>query len=90
MEKVPKQETTLIHQRLIAKQHCNYLLKLRELRVEERKPSFYLLETRIDSNLSLKKCWQTDEVKGVSAGGKAGNRVIAVHAGSEEGFVSGT
>jgi len=90
MEKVPKQETTLIQQPLIAERRCNYLLKLKERRLEERKTSFYWVDTSIDSNLSLKKCWQTDEVKGVSADGKAGNRVIAVHAGSEGGFVSGT
>lgn len=90
MEKVPKQETTLIQQPLIAERRCNYLFKLKELPMEERKTSFYSMKKRIDSNLSLKKCWQTDEVKGVSADGKAGNRVIADHGGSEEGFVSGT
>jgi len=56
MEKVPKQETTLIQQPLIAERRRNYLLKLKELRLEVRKTSFYLVDTRTDSNLSLKKC----------------------------------
>jgi hypothetical protein len=43
----------------------------------------------IDSNLTFKKCWQTDEVKGVLADGSAKNRPTVVHAGSEDGFITG-
>ena len=56
MEKVPKQDTTLKVQPLIAQRRYNYLFKLLELRFEGRKIYFYLVETRTDSNLSLKKC----------------------------------
>jgi hypothetical protein len=50
---------------------------------------FYLDETWIYSNLTFKKCWQTNEVKTFLADGSAKNRPIVAHAGSEDGFVTG-
>jgi hypothetical protein len=43
----------------------------------------------LDSNLTFKTCWQTDEVKGVLADGSEKNRLIVVNAGSEDGFATG-
>jgi transposase len=39
--------------------------------------------------LTFKKCWQSEEVKGVCADGNAGKRLIMVHAGSRAGFLQG-
>jgi hypothetical protein len=65
------------------------LVKLNKLR-SERREIFYVDETWTDSNLIFKKSWQTAEVKGVLADGNAENRLIVVHAGSEDGFVAGS
>jgi hypothetical protein len=40
-----------------------------------------------DSNLTSKKCWQTDKVKGVSSRGNIGNTMTDIHASSQDGFV---
>ena len=42
----------------------------------EGKPVFYLDETWVDSNLTFRKCWQSDDVFRVCADGNAGNRLI--------------
>jgi hypothetical protein len=39
--------------------------------------------------LTFKKCWQSEEVKGVCADGNAGKRIIMVHAGSRADFLQG-
>jgi hypothetical protein len=59
------------------------------LRSEGRR-IFYLDESWVDSNLTFKKCWQSEEVKGLCTDGNAGKRLIMVHAGSHAGFLQGT
>jgi hypothetical protein len=48
---------------------------------------FCLDESWVDSNLMYKKCWQSEEVRGVCADGNAGYRLIMVLAGSSAGFL---
>jgi hypothetical protein len=43
-----------------------YFVNIKTLRSEGRK-IFYLNESWVDSNLTFKKCWQSEEVKGVCA-----------------------
>jgi hypothetical protein len=56
-----------------------YLVKIKALRSEGRQ-IFYVDESWVDSNLTFKMLWQSEEVKGVCAVGNAGKRLIMVHA----------
>jgi hypothetical protein len=71
----------------IVEWHYRYLVKLNELWSEGRS-IFYIDEMWTDSNLTFKKCSQTDEVTGVLADGNVKKRVIGFHADSENGFVT--
>jgi len=39
-----------------------------------------------DSNLTQRKCWQMDKVKGVLSRGNIGNTMTDIHASSQDGF----
>jgi hypothetical protein len=65
-----------------------YLVKIKALCSEGRQ-IFYIDESWVDSNLTFKKCWQSEEVKGVCTDGNARKRLIMVHAGSCAGFLQG-
>lgn len=51
---------------------------------------FYLDEIWIDSCLTFETCCLKYEVKGVLEDGNTGNRLIVVHAGSENGCIAGS
>jgi hypothetical protein len=65
-----------------------YLVNIKTVRSEGRQ-IFYLDESWVDSNLTFKKCWQSEEVKAVGADVNAGKRLIMVHIGSRAGFLQG-
>ena len=46
-------------------------------------------ETWVDTNLTFKKCWQSESVFGVAENISSTGRYIVVHAGNENGFVQG-
>lgn len=59
---------------------------MRKNRIEGR--SVVLLdETYIHASYSVKKCWQTEDEKGVLTNDSTGSRWIIVHAGGEMGFI---
>jgi hypothetical protein len=58
-----------------------HLVQTKRLR-EEGKEMFYVDETWVDSNMTSSKCWQGEREKC-----SAGNRLILLHAGSENGFL---
>lgn len=65
--------------------------ELKKLR-NQGKNIYYLDETWLDSNITVKMCWQT-EVFGVQDNYpiiiSSGNRLILLHSGSKEGFLDG-
>ncbi|XP_039285343.1 uncharacterized protein LOC120351576 [Nilaparvata lugens] len=78
----------LIEKPEIVNWRYKYLIEMKALR-ETGREIFYLDETWIDSNITVKKCWQSDEIFGVQENYSAGNRLIVLHAGSASGFLSG-
>ena len=76
----------LIKSQDIVTWHSRCLTIIKHLR-SEGKPIFYLDETWVDSNLTFRKCWQSDDVFGICADANAGNRLIIVTAGSRTGFL---
>ena len=47
-------------------------------------------ETWLYTNITVKKCWRSDEVFGIAKNYSAGNRLILVYAGSKNEFVKST
>ena len=79
----------LIERENIVNWRCAYLREIKQLKQENR-PIFYLDETWVDGNLTFRKCWQHNDVKGVSTNVNAKNRLIVVHLGGEStGFIVG-
>lgn len=54
---------------------------------KEMRPLVFLDETWVDSNLTVGKCWQSDEVFGVMQTGVASRRIIVLCAGGDMGFI---
>lgn len=71
----------------IVYKRVNYLRKLKEVR-EEGGPIVFMDETYIHTSHSPRKGWQTDGIAHTTPIGK-GDRIIIVHAGSEDRFVKG-
>jgi transposase len=65
-----------------------YLVQIKSFR-ESGRNIFFLDETWVDSNITVDKCWQSNEVFGVLQNYSAGNRLVILHAGSKNGFVPG-
>jgi len=65
-----------------------FLRSIKQYR-SEGKNIIYLDETWVDTNLSFKKCWQSENVFGVAENISSSGRYIVVHAGNENGFVQG-
>ena len=63
-----------------------YLRSMQSFRKEKR-PLVFVDETWIDSNLTVGKCWQSDEIFGVMKTGAAAQRVTALCAGGDMGFI---
>lgn len=65
-----------------------YLRSLKSLR-DEGRTIYYLDETWVDSNLTFRKCWQAQGVRGILSNSSSSSRLIVVSIGSIEGFVPG-
>ncbi|PSN41483.1 hypothetical protein C0J52_18143 [Blattella germanica] len=50
---------------------------------ESGKEIFYLDETWLDSNINVRKCWQSDDIFGAPKNYSAGNHLILLHAGAK-------
>jgi len=71
---------------LVAKRHT-FLSKVTKLRLTGRK-FIYLDETWLNSNHTVSYCWiDSDSNGGMKVPSGGGNRLIILHAGSEDGFV---
>jgi hypothetical protein len=69
-----KKRKFLIERLDIVNWRRSYLQKIK-VHHNEGTELFYFDESWVDSNLTYKKCWQSEEVRGVSANGNAGNRL---------------
>jgi hypothetical protein len=76
MAKVTKQENGFDG----AARYCCVALACSYYLLSEGEKNLYLDEAQIDCSATLKKCWQTVEVKVVLADGNTGNRPIVCHA----------
>ena len=65
---------------------CMYLRAIRRYR-ELNRPLIFIDETWVDNNLTVRKCWQSESQPGVLSKTNSSNRLIVVHAGSENGFL---
>jgi hypothetical protein len=54
---------------------------------EDGKGIFYVDDNWIDSNITFIKCWQEETEFGIQKNYNAGNRLILLYAGSENGFL---
>lgn len=63
-----------------------YLRSIRKFR-EEGRPIFFLDETWADSNLTHRRCWQNEDVRGVLTSTSGSHRFIITHIGSKDGFL---
>lgn len=63
-----------------------YIHTIRKYRAEDRN-IIYIDETWVNNDLTVKNCWQSAEVFGVSSSISSTGRFIVVHAGSSRGFV---
>lgn len=68
---------------------CEYLKSMRRFR-EEKRPIVYVDESWVDSNLTFNKCWQSENQPGVLTNTSSSNRLIIVHAGTQDGFLNGS
>lgn len=78
----------LIERADIVAWRSKYLTKIRQCRSEGQNV-FYLDESWVDTNLTFQKCWQRkNDVRGIMKG-NATKRLIIVHIGSRNGFLTG-
>ena len=78
----------LIEKPEIVLMRYKYLVQIKSFR-EFGRNIFFLDETWVDSNITVDKCWQSNEVSGVLQNYSAGNRLVILHAGSKNGFIPG-
>lgn len=71
----------------IVAQRINFLRKIKCFR-EEGRDIVYTDETYVNAGHTVSKCWQTNQI-GLSVPFNKGERMILVHAGSKNGFISG-
>ena len=64
-----------------------YLRKMKQYR-DAGRPIVYTDETFVHANHTMHKCWQSDEIS-LKAPFSKGDRLIILHAGSEQGFIEG-
>ncbi|GLG95894.1 Uncharacterized protein GBIM_02761 [Gryllus bimaculatus] len=87
-KKCNSKRKVLIERADIVDWRSKYLVQMRNLR-EEGREIVYIDETWIDNSLVVKKCWQHDDIIGVTANISASVRLIVVHAGGNNGFING-
>lgn len=51
------------------------------------KKTIYIDETWLDNDITVNKCWQNEQVFGVTSNMRSSGRLIVVHVGSVTGFV---
>lgn len=71
----------------IVAQRINFLRRIKKYR-EEGRPIVYTDETYVNAGHTVPKSWQSDEI-GLNIPLSKGERMIIVHAGSDDGFVPG-
>lgn len=76
----------LIERQDIVNWRSKYLVKIKQYR-EEGRSIVYIDETWVDSNLTFRKCWQSNDVMGVQENVNSANRLIILHAGTSNGFI---
>jgi hypothetical protein len=76
----------LIERPYIVTWRGSYLQKIK-VHHNEGREIFCLDDSWVDSNLTYKKCWQSEEARGVCADENAGNTRIMVHVGSSACFL---
>ncbi|GLV38151.1 hypothetical protein CBL_10118 [Carabus blaptoides fortunei] len=80
--------TLLVEKHDVRLLRLDYLRKIRVYRNADR-PIVYLDETYIHSSHTVPKTWSDDPTKGLMSPGSKGQRLIIVHAGYKEEFISG-
>lgn len=83
----PDKRTVAMERPDIVQWRFRYLRDIKKFRKENRL-IIYLDESWIDSNLCFGKCWQAGKIRALTKK-SAGNRLIIVHAGSQDGFIKG-
>jgi transposase len=66
----------LIERADIVAWRSKYLVKMKQYQ-EEGRPILYVDEPWVDSNLTFRKCWQSDDVMGIQTNVNSGNRLIS-------------
>ena len=79
--------TLLMERSDIVAQRINFLRKIKCFR-EEGRDIVYTDETYVNAGHTVSKCWQTNQI-GLSVPFNKGERMILLHAGSKNGFISG-
>jgi len=87
-KKCRSKRKVLIEKPEIVMMRYKYLVQIKSFR-ESGRNIFFLDETWVDSNITVNKCWQSNEVFGVLQNYSAGNRLVILHAGSKNGFIPG-
>jgi hypothetical protein len=62
------------------------LVKIKQYR-EKGRLIVYIDVTWVDSNLTFRKCWQSNDVIGVQKNVNSANTLIILHAGTSKGFI---
>ncbi|XP_049868104.1 uncharacterized protein LOC126375422 [Pectinophora gossypiella] len=90
-KKCRQNRSILIEKDNIKAWRARYLRRIRENDAlgPDKKPVIYMDETWIHAHYTVSKCWQSSRDKGVRKNDSPGQRWVIVHAGSENGFVSG-
>jgi hypothetical protein len=76
----------LIERADIVEWRSKYLMKMKQY-WEEGCPILYVDESWVDSNLTFRKCWQSDDVMGIQVNVNSRNSLIMLHAGGINSFV---
>ena len=80
--------TCLMERSDIVAQRINFLRQMKKYR-EKGRDIVYTDESYVNVGHAVTRCWQTDAI-GLTAPISKGERMIIVHAGTMNGFISGT
>jgi hypothetical protein len=75
----------LIQKADIVALRSKYLVKMKQYQ-EEGRPILYA-ESWVDSSLTFRKFWQSDDVMGIQTNVNSGNILIMLHVGGINGFL---
>ena len=85
-KKCSNSRTALIERNDIVAWRAMYLRAINKYR-NQNMPIVFLDETWIHPNYKVKKCWQSEDVRGVLTNDSPGQRLIISHAGGSMGFI---